>query len=105
MLSLTAALAPAVTRRPSWPCSGPEVRRPTDEQLPSARKFVHSSRPMMLDERIVALLTIPEEVSGGVSPVALSTRTPTVLYWSTLLWSMSSDRAVAPAGGLGAAVI
>src|SRR3954453_10763755 len=47
---LSATLAPAVTRTPSWPYRGPVVVRllpgePVDVQLPFAVKFVQTSRP------------------------------------------------------------
>src|SRR5687768_10865261 len=101
--SVIAAVAPAVTRRPSWPKSGPVVSVPTFAQLPFAAKLMHIVRPMIDEPRICAAFTTPEGVSGGLSFVAPSMRTPSLLYLSMRVLSISRARPGA-AGGEVAAV-
>ena len=64
---VSATLAPAVTRTPSWPYSGPVVVRllpgePVEEQLPLAVKLVHTSLPTMLLFDTTPRLTTPDAV-------------------------------------------
>ena len=65
VLPVSATLAPAVTRTPSWPNSGPVVVRllpgePEDEQLPSTVKFVQTKRPTIALLDSTPRLTTPD---------------------------------------------
>ena len=96
--SVIATVDPAVTRTPSCPNVGPDVVGPTVEQLPgSCRSGValapprtygggdgvlnaeHWVRPTIWSPVSCAALTRVEAISGGVSFVAESIRTPTRL--------------------------
>ena len=82
-----------MTRRPSWPNSGPVVSRPTLEQLPVPSKLMHSVRPTIWLAVMTPQSIVPEAVSGGTSFCAPSMRTPIWLYLSIRVWSMRSWRA------------
>src|SRR3954451_12799730 len=65
MLPVSATLAPAVTRTPSWPNSGPVVVRllpgePEAVQLPFAVKFVQTSFPTIALLESTPRLAIPD---------------------------------------------